>query len=80
MVEFFILIINTTDYILDGSDDIIFFSSFKDALSGPIKGMGITYKKELKLISSFLTTLMNTLGINNIDFRRIIYFIAMNPI
>ena len=68
MVGFSILAINITDYISDGSDDIASFSSFKDALSGPIKGMGITYKKEPKLISNFLITLTNTLGINNIDF------------
>ena len=53
---------------MDGSDDIAFFSSFKDALSGPIEGTGIIYKKEPKLISNFLTTLINTFRINNIDF------------
>ena len=68
------------DYILDGSDDIASSSSFKDALSGPIEGTGITYEKEPKLISGLLATLANAFGINNVDFRRIIYFIVMNPI
>ena len=72
MVGFSILVVDITDYISDGSDDIISFSSFKDALSGLIEGTGITYKKEFKLTSNLLITFTNTLGVNNIDFRRII--------
>ena len=81
MVRFSILIVDT-NYISDGSDDIISSSSFKDAPNSPIEGTGITYKKEkeLKLISNFLITLTNTFGINNINFRRIIRFIATNSL
>ena len=67
MVGFSIPIIDI-NYISDGSDDMAFSSSFKDAPNGPIKGTGITYKKEPKLISNLLITLTNTLRINNIDF------------
>ena len=80
MVGFSILVANIIDYTSDGSDDIVFSSSFKDALSGLIKGMGITYKKEPKLISGLLIALTNIFGVNNIDFRRIIRFAATNPI
>ena len=80
MVGFSILVINITDYISDGSDDIASFSSFKDAPNGFIEGTGITYKKEPKLISSLLAILADTFGINNMNFRRVIRFIAINPI
>ena len=53
---------------MDSSDDIVSSSSFKDALSGPIEGIGITYKKEPKLTSGLFITLTNTFKVNNIDF------------
>ena len=80
MVGFSILVADTTDYTSDGSDDIVSSSSFKDAPSGPIEGTGITYKKEPKLTSNLLITLTNALGVNNMDFQRIIRSIATNPI